>query len=176
MSLKQILLRQMLRLKIELAEKLFPLKSMQPPLGVAFYLYTRWEAIEWYMSFDKKTSFFFFHRSLKIWCVLNFKFSSEVMSRLVSDSYLRRNMGPAMQKGIFGLMWTTKAQISWYPLSRTPVIPVRKHAYSNILKILPPMNEHFQIKNSDIFYVSAQNIDCRYSLEPLRRGGSNGYP
>ena len=33
----------------------------------------------------------------------------------------------------------------------------------------------FQIKNSDIFYSSAQNIDCRYSFEPPRRGGSNEY-
>ena len=42
---------------------------------------------------------------------------------------------------------------------------LRKHAYSNILKILPPKNEKFQIKNSDIFHISAQNIDCGYSLE-----------
>ena len=42
-------------------------------------------------------------------------------------------------------------------------------------KILPPKNENFQIKNSDIFLISAQNIDCRYSLEPPRRGGSNEY-
>ena len=27
-----------------------------------------------------------------------------------------------------------------------------------------------------IFHISAQNIDCRYSLEPPRRGGSNEYP
>ena len=27
-----------------------------------------------------------------------------------------------------------------------------------------------------IFLISAQNIDCRYSLEPPRRGGSNEYP
>ena len=53
---------------------------------------------------------------------------------------------------------------------------LRKHAYSNILKILPPKNENFQIKNSDIFHISAQNIDCGYSLEPPRRGGSNEYP
>ena len=53
---------------------------------------------------------------------------------------------------------------------------LRKHAYSNILKILQPKNEIFQIKNSDIFLVSAQNIDCGYSLEPPRRGGSNEYP
>ena len=53
---------------------------------------------------------------------------------------------------------------------------LRKHAYSNILKILPPKKENFQIKNSDIFHISAQNIDCGYSLEPPRRGGSNEYP
>ena len=36
-------------------------------------------------------------------------------------------------------------------------------------------NENFQIKKSDIFLISAQNIDCWYSLEPPRRGGSNEY-
>ena len=53
--------------------------------------------------------------------------------------------------------------------------PLRKHACSNILKILPPKNENFQIKNSDIFHISAQNVDCGFSLEPPRRGGSNEY-
>ena len=37
------------------------------------------------------------------------------------------------------------------------------------------INENSQIKNSDIFQDSAQNIDCEYPLEPFRRGGSNGY-
>ena len=32
---------------------------------------------------------------------------------------------------------------------------LRKQAYSNILKILPPKNENFQIKNCDIFHISA---------------------
>ena len=32
------------------------------------------------------------------------------------------------------------------------------------------------MKNSDIFLISAQNIDCRYSLEPPWWGGSNEYP
>ena len=31
------------------------------------------------------------------------------------------------------------------------------------------------MKSCDIFHISAQNIDCGYSLEPPRRGGSNGY-
>ena len=53
---------------------------------------------------------------------------------------------------------------------------LRKHAYSNILKMLPPKNENFQIKTSDIFHISTQNIDCGYSLEPPRRSGSNEYP
>ena len=35
---------------------------------------------------------------------------------------------------------------------------------------------NFQIKNSNIFHISAQNIDCGYSLEPPRRGGFNEYP
>ena len=36
-------------------------------------------------------------------------------------------------------------------------------------------NEHFYRKN-DIFLIFAQNIDCGYTLEPRRRGGSNEYP
>ena len=35
--------------------------------------------------------------------------------------------------------------------------------------------KNFQIKPPIFFYASAQNIDCGYSLEPPRRGGSNEY-
>ena len=49
---------------------------------------------------------------------------------------------------------------------------LRKQAYSNIQKILLPKNENFQIKILIIFHISAQNIDCGYSLEPPQRGGS----
>ena len=58
------------------------------------------------------------------------------------------------------------------------LISLRKHAFSNILNISPPTkNWKFLDKNSDIFfYISAQNIDCGYSLEQSRRGGSNEYP
>ena len=34
----------------------------------------------------------------------------------------------------------------------------------------------FQIKNFDIFHISARNIDYGHSLEPPCRGGSNEYP
>ena len=46
----------------------------------------------------------------------------------------------------------------------------------------PPLKHHFDTVNWGlqevyiIFLISAQNIDCGYSLEPPRRGGSNEYP
>ena len=53
---------------------------------------------------------------------------------------------------------------------------LRKRAFSNILKILQPKKENFQIKNTEVLHISSQSIDCGYSLEPPRRGGSNEYP
>ena len=50
-----------------------------------------------------------------------------------------------------------------------------KHAFSNILNI-SSQNGKFSNKISDIFHISAQNIDCGYSLEPSCQGGSNEYP
>ena len=43
-------------------------------------------------------------------------------------------------------------------------------------KFYNPKKGNFQLKNANIFLISAQNIDCGYSLEPPRRGGSNEYP
>ena len=43
------------------------------------------------------------------------------------------------------------------------IFALRQQAYSNVWKFLPPKNENFQIKNSDILHVSAQNIDCGYA-------------
>ena len=64
------------------------------------------------------------------------------------------------------------------------LLSFRKHAYSNILKTLQPKQENFQKKkNSDIFHISAQNIDCGYSLERVptiyvlsRNKKNNEYP
>ena len=38
------------------------------------------------------------------------------------------------------------------------------------------IKKFFSDKNSDIFHISAQNIDCGYSLEPPQQGGSNEFP
>ena len=54
----------------------------------------------------------------------------------------------------------------------------RKHAYI----ILTPLKPHFYTVKLGftevyiIFLISVENIDCGYSLEPPRRGGSNEYP
>ena len=64
-------------------------------------------------------------------------------------------------------------------LERNPTsISLRNHAYSNTMyiEIFTTKKGKFSDKNSDIFHISAQNIDCGYSLEPPRRGGSNEYP
>ena len=50
-------------------------------------------------------------------------------------------------------------------------MPIQKYR-----KFYNQKRENFQIKNSDIFHISAQNIDCGYSLELPHRGGSNEYP
>ena len=36
--------------------------------------------------------------------------------------------------------------------------------------------ENFQLNFFNTFLIFAQNIDCGYTLEPPRRGGSNEYP
>ena len=53
---------------------------------------------------------------------------------------------------------------------------LRKHAHAIYKNFFGCKNENFYWKNFDIFLIFAQNIDCGYTLEPPRRGGSNEYP
>ena len=46
--------------------------------------------------------------------------------------------------------------------------------YIEIFKVVK--NENVPLKKFDIFLIFAQNIDCGYTLEPPRRGGSNESP
>ena len=62
--------------------------------------------------------------------------------------------------------WTAKAKIS--AITKTCLF---KYIESFTIK-----NWKFSDKNSDIFHMSAQNIDCGYSLESPYQGGSNEYP
>ena len=43
-------------------------------------------------------------------------------------------------------------------------------------KLITEKLKNFRQNIQIFFHISAQNIDCGYSLEPPRRGGSNEYP
>ena len=64
---------------------------------------------------------------------------------------------------------------AWDEYESANFVHITKPPYSNVLKLLPAKDEKFQIK-IDIFHISAQNIDCKYSLEPPRRGNYNENP
>ena len=66
-----------------------------------------------------------------------------------------------------GLLWST---------SLGELFAITKTRLFKYIEIFTTKIESFQIKNFDIFLISAQNIDCGYSLEPPRRGGSNECP
>ena len=71
---------------------------------------------------------------------------------------------PLIQRSSRGGFASVRSDLAGHSLSTYSKL--RKQAYSNILTIAPPKTENFQIKNSGIFHISAQNIDCGYSLEP----------
>ena len=61
-------------------------------------------------------------------------------------------------------------------LSGQSSLTLRKHARSLYRNIFGCENLKFHFNFFDIFLIFAQNIDCGYTLEPPRQGGSNEYP
>ena len=53
---------------------------------------------------------------------------------------------------------------------------ITKTSLFNYIEKFTTKNWKFSDKKIWYFHISAQNIDCEYSLEPPRRGGSNEYP
>ena len=74
---------------------------------------------------------------------------------------------------------SVKTTVNFHYFSRHKYrfLGIRTHLYN-----IDPLKPHFYIVKLGfrgvyiIFLISAQNIDCGYSLEPPRRGGSNEYP
>ena len=72
----------------------------------------------------------------------------------------------------------TMVLVLFFPVGLCGCYTSRQHTYI----ILTPLKPHFYIVKLEftglyiIFLISAQNIDCGYSLEPPCRGGSNEYP
>ena len=69
------------------------------------------------------------------------------------------------------IMWITYFEMVSYITSHYENTPIQIYRKCHLQK-----TENFQIKISDIFHMSAQNIDCGYSLEPPQWGSSNEYP
>ena len=70
--------------------------------------------------------------------------------------------------------YTSKHYPSWR-YGRKSITKTRLFKY---IEIFTSKNWTFSDKKKTLifFYISDQNIDCGYSLEPPRRGGSNEYP
>ena len=74
-----------------------------------------------------------------------------------------------MVNSTYGSTYTSlKLTMPFYHYENTPIQIYRKFHLQK-LKV-------FRLKNSVIFHISAQNVDCGYLLEPPRRDGSNEYP
>ena len=70
----------------------------------------------------------------------------------------------------FGVLWRVRCALDYDDITKT------------CLYNFDPLKPHFYIVKlgftgvNIMFLISAQNINCMYSLEPPRRGGSNEYP
>ena len=72
--------------------------------------------------------------------------------------------------------FTKKYWLVWSLTIQSTLFITKTRLFKYIVNFNSKKTEIFQMKNSDIFHIIVQNIDCWYSLEPPRRGGSNGYP
>ena len=107
------------------------------------------------------------HRSIRFNLRSNFINRQFAIFALLNKYILRKQNPTKARNALQKTKAATSVSLSLFMKSKARV-SLRKHAYSNILKILQPKKENFQIKNSDIFHISAQNIDCGYSLGPPR--------
>ena len=122
----------------------------------------------------KIRKFFKISSAVKLPGLLNVKLFTIIYSNIQDgkDNKLQRWTPQRTNGGVFtGSIMISEEPVfgNWKIVASAMVsFSLRKHAYSKILKILQP--------KKDIFHIPAQNIDCGYSLEPPRRGGSNEYP
>ena len=79
----------------------------------------------------------------------------------------------ALDKTVY---FTKKYWLVWSLTIQSTLFITKTRLFKYIVNFNSKKAEIFQMKNSDIFHISAQNIDCWYSLEPPRQGDSNGYP
>ena len=112
------------------------------------------------------------------WCEDPVKPNSQIDLALLFVYDAQRRKKARMQFTDLGLRYphTESMCIVVYVDKQMSISALRKHACSNIQKISASKKLKFSDKISDVFPISAQNIDCGYSSEPPRRGGYNEYP
>ena len=113
-------------------------------------------------------------------------------------SFHCKHTGCFKQRGVFRYMWILSQiiletllisiciiAIHWYILQYPVILCGQRWPWShcitktNLFKYIENFttkNRKFSDKNSDIFYFSAQNMDCGYSLELPHWGSSKEYP
>ena len=118
---------------------------------------------------------------------------------MYTNWYWRSFLDPLVHRNIFQVKWVSTWEIALSdlyargklksacasaqsnqsfhcPREKTLSPCITKTRLFKYIENITSKNWNFSEKNSDIFHISAQNIDCGYSLEPPRRGGSNEYP
>ena len=90
--------------------------------------------------------------------------------------------GGGGRKGVTGVIVVRMCEPVFRNLLHSYTWPLIKPSRKRTYIILTPLNPHLYSKTGvyrgiyHFLLISALNIDCGYSLEPPRRGGSNGYP
>ena len=72
--------------------------------------------------------------------------------------------------------WKNKKIKCKFPTDQVYVDIITKTRLFRYIENFTTKKWKFSDKNSDIFHISAKNIDCWYSLELPPQGSSNGYP
>ena len=85
-------------------------------------------------------------------------------------------MGPIKQNSAFRHVQNADSDHPVHAQSIIQAFTIMKTSLFKYIENFTIKNENFQIKDSDTFHISAQNIDYGYLLEPPHRGSSNKYP
>ena len=97
--------------------------------------------------------------------------------------YITTDTNPYRVQVIYYLIiWITFSLVIFKELQKTNTTGFEEYITKSRLCNFDPLKPHFYIVKLGftgvyiIFLISDQNIDCGYSLEPPRRGGSKEYP
>ena len=123
-------------------------------------------------------------------CVLCMRYCNGITADILLHYLMKFHLEITKDKEMATFLYVLSdhpSYISWTYLSEESVVLLASHCPDfHIRKTCPcnvyPLKPHFYIEKLGyagvylFFLFLLQNIDCGYSLEPPRRGGSNVYP